>query len=192
MFDLTNAVTDLDANSIRVLGALIEKESTTPDNYPLTLNAIVSACNQTSNRDPVMDLGDAEVMAAIDDLTHRNLVRQVYKSESRAKRYRHTMAETMQLHPAEIAIMCVLMLRGPQTTSEIRTRTARLFEFRDMPHVDVTLQVLMTATTPLVVQLQRRPGQKEVRYAHLCPARRSRRHHRPRNRARGRRRRLTV
>jgi uncharacterized protein YceH (UPF0502 family) len=91
----------------------------------------------------------------------------VYKSESRAKRYRHTLGETLHLHPAEIAVICVLMLRGPQTAGEIRTRSGRLFEFRDVPHVEVTLQVLMTMSSPLVSQLARRPGQKEVRYAQL-------------------------
>ena len=157
----------LDAVGIRVLGSLVEKETTTPDNYPLTLNSIVSACNQTSNRDPVMDLTEPEVSAAVDELARRLLVRQVYKSESRAKRYRHSLGEALHLHPAELAVMGVLMLRGPQTAGEIRTRTARLFEFRDVPHVEVTLQSLMTLSVPLVVQMPRRPGQKEVRFAHL-------------------------
>jgi uncharacterized protein len=157
----------IDPVGIRVLGSLIEKELTTPDYYPLTLNALVTACNQTSNRDPVMSLDEATVMASIDDLTARTLVRSVYRNDSRAKRYRHLLAETLNMQPSEIAVMCVLLLRGPQTAGEIRTRTARLFEFRDLPHVDVTLQVLMTLKTPLVAQLPRRPGQKEVRYAQL-------------------------
>jgi uncharacterized protein YceH (UPF0502 family) len=157
----------LDEVSVRILGALIEKELTTPDYYPLTLNALTAACNQTSNRDPVMSLDETAVQSGIDELAGLNLVRQVYKSESRAKRYRHTLGETLHLHPAEIAVMCVLMLRGPQTAGEIRTRSGRLFEFRDVPHVEVTLQVLMTMSSPLVSQLPRRPGQKEVRYAQL-------------------------
>ena len=157
----------LDAVAVRVLGALIEKESTTPDNYPLTLNALTLACNQSSNRDPVMSLDEAAVLDSINKLIARSLVHAVYRSDSRAKRYRHVMAETMKLHPAEIAIMGVLMLRGAQTLGEIRTRSARLFEFRDLPHVEVTLQALSTLPTPLVMQLPRRPGQKEVRYAHL-------------------------
>jgi uncharacterized protein YceH (UPF0502 family) len=166
---MTDAALDtpLDDVCVRILGALIEKELTTPDYYPLTLNALTAACNQSSNRDPVMALDEAAVQAGIDELTKRNLVRQVYKSESRAKRYRHTLAETLHLHPAEIAVICVLMLRGPQTAGEIRTRTGRLFEFRDVPHVEVTLQVLATMSIPLVVQLPRAPGQKEMRYAHL-------------------------
>ena len=157
----------IDAVGVRVLGSLIEKEITTPDNYPLTLNALVAACNQSSNRDPVLALDEAIVSASIDDLTRRSLVHAVHRSDSRARRYRHVIVETMKLHPAELAVMCVLMLRGPQTVGEIKTRTARLFEFRDLAHVDVTLQALTTLTDPLVVQLPRRPGQKEVRYAHL-------------------------
>jgi hypothetical protein len=157
----------LDAVGVRVIGSLIEKESTTPDNYPLTLNALVAACNQTSNREPVMALDEATVSASIIQLSRRSLVREVHRSDSRAKRYRHLVAESMKLHPAETAVLCVLMLRGAQTAGEIRTRTARLFEFRDLPHVDVTIQSLMTLPTPLVAQLPRRPGQKEVRYAHL-------------------------
>lgn len=157
----------LDVVGVRVIGSLIEKEITTPDNYPLTLNALVTACNQTSNRDPVLTLDDATVSKSLDELSRRSLVRGVHRSDSRAKRYRHLMVETMNLHPAELAVMCVLMLRGAQTAGEIRTRTARLFEFIDLTHVDVTLQALMTLPTPLVAQLPRRPGQKEVRFAHL-------------------------
>jgi hypothetical protein len=146
---------------------LIEKEITTPDNYPLTLNALVGACNQTSNRDPVMALDEGLVSSSLEDLSRRSLVREVHRSDSRAKRYRQVMSESMNLHPTETAVMCVLMLRGAQTVGEIRTRTARMIEFVDLAHVDVTLQALMTLPTPLVAQLPRRPGQKEVRYAHL-------------------------
>jgi hypothetical protein len=157
----------LDSVGVRVLGCLIEKESTTPDNYPLTLNALTAACNQTSNRDPVMSLDEATVSTSLDDLSRRSLARGVHRGDSRVMRYRHRMVETMNLHPAEIAVLCVLTLRGFQTVGEIRTRTARLFEFTDLAHVDVTLQALMTLSPPLVAQLPRQPGQKEVRYAHL-------------------------
>jgi uncharacterized protein len=157
----------LDATAVRILGSLIEKQITTPANYPLTLNALTAACNQTSNRDPVMTLEEAAVLDSLEELTRRMLVRSVYRSDSRAKRYRHLLPETLSLHAAETAVMCVLMLRGAQTVGEIRTRTARLFEFRDLAHVDVTLETLMTLAEPLVVQLPRQPGQKEVRYAHL-------------------------
>ncbi|MGH7576298.1 MAG: YceH family protein [Longimicrobiales bacterium] len=157
----------LDIVAVRVLGSLIEKESTTPDNYPLTLNAIVAACNQTSNRDPVLALDEATVSSSLKELSGRSLVREVHRSDSRAKRYRHMMSESMNLHPAESAVLCVLMLRGAQTTGEIRTRTSRLFEFIDLKHLEVTLEALMTLSTPLVASLPRQPGQKEARYAHL-------------------------
>jgi uncharacterized protein len=152
---------------VRVLGSLVEKEATTPDNYPLTLNALTAACNQTTNREPVMHVDEAAVLKSIEALTERTLVRAVHRSDSRARRYRHLMTETLKLHQEEIAVMCVLMLRGAQTVGEIRTRSARLFEFPDLARVDITLQSLMTLTEPLVVQLPRRAGQKEVRYAHL-------------------------
>jgi uncharacterized protein YceH (UPF0502 family) len=157
----------IDVVGVRVLGSLIEKEITTPDNYPLTLNALTAACNQTSNRDPVLNLDEAAVMQSLDDLGRRALTGVVQRSDSRVKRYRQRMSETMHLHAAETAVMCVLMLRGPQTTGEIRTRAARLFDFIDIAQVEITLQALMTLSTPLVAQLPRQPGQKEVRYAHL-------------------------
>lgn len=159
--------TPLDLHSVRVLGSLIEKEITTPDSYPLTLNALTAACNQTSNRDPVLQLNEGTVATALDDLSRRQLVRGTLRSDSRVPRYRHLLAETLHLHPAEIAALGVLMLRGPQTVGEIRTRTARLFEFTDLARVELTLQSLASLTQPLVVQLPRQPGQKEVRYAHL-------------------------
>lgn len=157
----------LDVVAVRILGSLIEKEFTTPDNYPLTLNALVTACNQTSNRDPVLQLDEATVSKGLEDLERRTLVRAVHRSDSRVRRYRHLLSESMHLHEAEIAVMCVLMLRGPQTTGEIRTRTARMFEFTDLARVEITLQALMSLSPPLVALLPRRPGQKEVRYAHL-------------------------
>ena len=159
--------TPLDPAAVRILGSLIEKEITTPDTYPLTLNAVVAACNQSSNRDPVMALDEPTVAHTLAELARRGFAREVHRSDSRAKRYRQTLAEALSLHPAETAVMCVLMLRGPQTPGEIRTRTTRLFEFRDVPHVEVTLQSLATLSDPLVLQLPRRPGQKEVRYTHL-------------------------
>lgn len=159
--------TSLDLVDVRVLGSLLEKELTTPDNYPLTLNALTAACNQTSNREPVMHLDEEAVLRSLDQLARHSLVRAVHRSDSRVKRYRHLMSETLNLHVPEIAVMCVLMLRGAQTDGEIRTRTVRLFEFVDMSHVEITLQSLMTLSTPLVAQLPRQPGQKEVRYAHL-------------------------
>lgn len=157
----------LDAVSVRVLGSLIEKESTTPDNYPLTLNALTSACNQSSNREPVMRLEEGEVAKGLEELGRRNFIRAIERNDTRVTRYRHRLAETLHLHPPEAAVLCVLMLRGPQTTGEIRTRTGRLFEFPDLARVELTLQSLMSLSQPLVTQLPRRPGQKETRYAHL-------------------------
>ncbi|HUP88852.1 MAG TPA: YceH family protein [Longimicrobiales bacterium] len=157
----------LDATAVRVLGALIEKEFTTPDAYPLTINALVAACNQTSNRDPVMQLDEATVTQTIADLTRRDLVHQVLKADMRAKRFRQVMSEKMHLHTAETAVMCVLMLRGPQTAGEIRSRTGRMHEFNELAQVELTLQGLMTLPAPIVVQLPRQPGQKDARYAHL-------------------------
>jgi uncharacterized protein len=157
----------LDPVEVRVLGSLMEKERTTPDNYPLTVNALTAACNQSSNRDPVMSLNEGDVVQALDGLTRRSLVRGVHRSDSRVRRYRHTLTEALHLHAEEAAVLCVLMLRGPQTSGEIRNRGGRLFEFRDIPHVEVTLQSLITLAEPLVAQLPRRPGHKEVRYAQL-------------------------
>jgi len=157
----------LDAVAVRVLGSLIEKEITTPDNYPLTLNALVAACNQTANRDPVFVLHEPAVSDSLKELSRRSLVREVHRGDSRARRYRQLLSESKSLHAAETAVMCVLMLRGAQTSGEIRSRTSRLFEFVDLTHVDVTLQGLVTLPVPLVVHLPRRPGQKEARYAHL-------------------------
>jgi hypothetical protein len=157
----------LDEVGVRVLGALIEKEFTTPDNYPLTLNALTAACNQTSNRDPVLQLDEAAVARSLDDLARRSLARAVHRSDSRALRYRQEISQTLHLHKPELAALCVLMLRGPQTAGELRTRTARMWEFADARHVEITLDSLMALSTPLVVQASRRRGQKEVRYAHL-------------------------
>ncbi|HEX6693848.1 MAG TPA: YceH family protein [Longimicrobiales bacterium] len=157
----------LNAVAVRVLGSLMEKEVTTPDNYPLTLNALTGACNQTSNRDPVMSLDEVDVQRSLDGLAARGFARALHRSDSRVLRYRQTLSEALHLHAPEAAVMCVLMLRGPQTAGEIRTRTGRLFEFRDVPHVEVTLQSLASLSDPLVVQLPRQPGQKEQRYAHL-------------------------
>jgi uncharacterized protein YceH (UPF0502 family) len=157
----------LDAAQVRVIGALIEKEITTPDNYPLTLNSLVSACNQTSNREPIMALTDDDVMHAVEALRKRSLVRAVQRSDSRTTRYRHLMTEGMGLDAGELAVMCVLMLRGAQTPGELNTRTARLHQFSDLPALERTLELLTLRNPPIVVRLPRRPGQKEVRYAHL-------------------------
>jgi uncharacterized protein YceH (UPF0502 family) len=152
---------------VRVLGALIEKEITTPDYYPLSLNALVAACNQSSNRNPVMHLDETAVARATDTLREKKVLHQVERSESRVPRYRHILYEAMNLGRPAIAVMCVLMLRGPQTVGEIRTRSSRLYDFSSLEEVETTLNSLMAEQTPLVVCLPRQSGQKEVRYAHL-------------------------
>ncbi|MEP6494737.1 MAG: YceH family protein [bacterium] len=150
---------------VRLLGALIEKESTTPDAYPLSLNALVNACNQSSNRDPIMDLTDDAVRWAINNLRQQSLVRANQRSDSRVMKYQHLMTERLNLDAPALAVMCVLMLRGPQTTGEIRGRTNRLAEFASLADVEAALSGLVGRE--LVVELPRRPGQKEERYAHL-------------------------
>jgi len=157
----------LDDSEIRVLGSLIEKEITTPDYYPLSLNALMAACNQSSNRSPVVHFEEAVVTRATDILRERGLVHLVERGESRVTKYRHVLYEAMSLGRPAIAVMCVLMLRGPQTVGEIRTRTNRLYDFSSLEQVETTLDSLMSREPPIVARLPRHPGQKEVRYAHL-------------------------
>jgi uncharacterized protein YceH (UPF0502 family) len=161
-------MTQLTDVEVRVIGSLIEKESTTPDNYPLSINALTNACNQTSNRDPVVDYDEDTVTHAVEALRKQNLVRAVQQSRSRVMKYRHMMADTMTLDPRQAAALCVLMLRGPQTVGEIKTRTERLASFDSLEHVEATLNELIERPAgSLVVRLPRRPGQKEARLAHL-------------------------
>lgn len=151
---------------VRVLGSLIEKEITTPEYYPLTLNALANACNQISNRDPVFSFDEKTVARALDSLREKKLVWMV-TSVGRVPKYEHRLTEALTLAEQEIAVLCVLMLRGPQTVGEIRGRTGRLYEFKELEEADLTLQALMSAQPPLVVKLPRQPGTKESRYAHL-------------------------
>jgi uncharacterized protein YceH (UPF0502 family) len=152
---------------VRVLGALVEKELTTPEYYPLSLNALVNACNQTSNRDPVVKYDEATVKAAVDRLRKYSLVRSIQRADARVMKYMHLMRDAMSLEPPELAVMGVLMLRGPQTIGEIRTRSGRLFEFASLEEVEATLNTLITRSEPLVSRLPRQPGQKEARFSHL-------------------------
>jgi uncharacterized protein len=153
---------------IRVLGALLEKARTTPDNYPLSLNALTSACNQSSNREPVMSLTETEVSATVDALRKRQLVRAIVRSGGGVTKYMQLMDETMGLVNRQLAVLCVLMLRGPQTAGELRTRTQRLHEYDDVADVESALEGLASREPePLVVRLPRRPGQREERWAHL-------------------------
>ena len=151
----------------RVLGSLIEKEITTPEYYPLSLNALVNACNQKSNRDPVMNLDEAAVRQALHSLDGQSLVRSVSASDSRVTKYEHRLQEAFNFYRHEIAILCVLLLRGPQTPGELRTRTERMHPFDDLSAVQSSLQHLMEREPPLVKVLPRQPGTKESRYSHL-------------------------
>jgi len=152
---------------VRILGCMLEKERTTPDNYPLTMNGLLSACNQTSNRNPVVQLDEATVGNALQNLRADNLVRIVYSRSNRADKYRHVLDEALALDPAEMSLLAVLMLRGPQTGSELRARTERLHRFDDQAEVDEALRRLAARGEPLVALLERQPGQKESRWAQL-------------------------
>lgn len=152
---------------VRVLGALIEKEITTPDYYPMSLNALVAACNQSSNRNPIMHLGEGDVADAMESLREKGLAHRVDRGESRVVKYRHVLYEAMNWGRPVIAVMCVLMLRGAQTVGEIRTRSNRLYDFTSLDEVELTLNSLMTGDSPLITRLPRQSGQKEVRFAHL-------------------------
>ncbi len=157
----------LSPEEVRVVGALIEKQVTTPEYYPLTLNALRQACNQLSNRDPVVAFDERTVVWALESLRDRKLVRVVTTADGRVPKYRHVLDEALGLKSAEMAVMCVLMLRGAQTVGEIRTRTERLYPFSALSFVETTLEDLMARDTPLVVKLPRQSGRKEPRYAHL-------------------------
>jgi uncharacterized protein YceH (UPF0502 family) len=151
----------------RVLGALIEKDITTPDYYPLSLNALVNACNQKSNRDPVMSLDENAVRDALYSLNEKGLAGAVSSADSRVSKYEHRLQEKFNLARGETAILCVLLLRGPQTPGELRGRTERMFSFNDLSDVQAALQRLMQREGALVKMLARQPGTKEARYAHL-------------------------
>jgi uncharacterized protein YceH (UPF0502 family) len=150
----------------RVLGSLVEKEITTPDYYPLSLNAILNAANQKSNRDPVMDLDEDAVRRALHSLSQEGLARSA-ATDSRVPKFEHRLAEVFNFHRHEIALLCVLLLRGPQTPGELRTRTDRLYHFEDLGAVHSALNLLMNRQPSLVKVLPRQPGTKELRYVHL-------------------------
>jgi Uncharacterized protein conserved in bacteria len=158
----------LTPEELRVLGALVEKSIATPDNYPLSLNALVNACNQLTARDPVVSYDETTVTRALDGLREKRLATLYHGADSRVARYKHTLPDRFVLTPAEIAILCVLMLRGPQTAGELRTRTERLYLFDTLAETEQTLESLITYTPePLVTKLPRQPGTKESRFAQL-------------------------
>ena len=152
---------------VRVLGALIEKDITTPEYYPLSLNALVNACNQKSNREPVMQLDENTVRDALSGLQEHRLAGPAGGADSRVTKYEHRTQEVFNFTRAEIAVLCVLLLRGPQTPGELRGRTERMHHFESLDDVLSALQKLMQRQPPLVKILPRQPGTKESRYAHL-------------------------
>ena len=152
---------------VRVLGSLMEKDATTPDYYPLSLNALVNACNQKSNRDPFMTLTENAVREALDSLKEKRLAGPVNSADSRVTKYEHRMQEVFNFSRGENAVICVLMLRGAQTPGELRGRAERIHAFEDLDEVQSALQKLMQREPPLAQVLQRQPGTKESRYVHL-------------------------
>ena len=162
---MAGLLTDIET---RVLGALVEKQISTPEYYPLTLNALTLACNQKNNRHPVTAYSENEVAQAVESLREKNLAYVFYGSTSRVPKYKHVMPEVLHTNAAETALMCVLMLRGPQTPGELRGNAARLYEFSGLDEVEQTLNGLITHDPdPLVARLPRQAGQKEVRFGHL-------------------------
>jgi hypothetical protein len=151
----------------RVLGALLEKEITTPDYYPLSLNSLVNACNQKSNRDPAMNLDEVSVRDALRKLQDNSLARSVSAADSRVTKYEHRLQEAFNFDRREAAIFCELLLRGPQTPGELRTRAERMHPFDDLSEAQSAIQRLMNREPPLVKVLARQPGTKESRYIHL-------------------------
>ncbi len=153
---------------VRLLGSLIEKAATTPDTYPLTLSALVAACNQLTNREPVMQLDEEQLTDAIVTLRRRSLLRAIQPAGSRVTKYQHLLHEALDLDARELALMAVLMLRGPQTVGELHSRTARLAHFENGEALELVLDRLVARDSgSLVVRLPKRPGQKEARYAQL-------------------------
>jgi uncharacterized protein len=156
---------NLSAPEIRVLGCLLEKQRTTPDAYPLSLNALRLACNQSTNRDPVVEYDDAVIRDALHRLERRGYTRLASGAGSRTAKYRHLLVEALPMDSAEQAVMCVLMLRGPQTPGELKQRTERMHAFSELASVHATLDALIERE--LVARLERRPGHKEERYIQL-------------------------
>jgi uncharacterized protein len=159
----------LDPAEVRVLGALIEKQIATPDYYPLTFNSLLTACNQKTARNPVTDYDEKEIMTAIDGLREKGFAVQVNIAGSRVEKYRHRMDSFAELDEKEIALLCILMLRGAQTIGELRQRTERLYPFKDLAETEESLKGLMEREDPepLVSELPKEPGRKEKRYVHL-------------------------
>lgn len=158
---------ELTAEQGRVLGSLVEKELTTPQGYPLTDNALLTACNQTTSRDPVVQYDTATVRIAVRELRELGLLRTVHRPGERSDKHRHELAAALDLPPAQVALLGVLLLRGPQTPAELRARTERMHPFPSAEQAEDELVALMNRDEPLAVRLERQPGRKEARYAQL-------------------------
>jgi uncharacterized protein YceH (UPF0502 family) len=157
----------LDAAEQRVLGSLMEKSRTTPDYYPMTVNSLLAACNQKTSRKPVVEYSEDTVTTALNTLKKKGLVATVTGGSGRVIKYRHTFAVAFPLVPAEISLICLLLLRGPQTPGELNTNSARMYEFESLEEIQAILEKLGSGETPFVIQLPRKAGQKEIRYMHL-------------------------
>src|SRR6478672_183776 len=157
----------LNETEARIVGALVEKQLTTPEYYPLTMNALIAACNQKNNRDPVTSLDEATIADTLERLRDRNIVYVFYGSNSRVPKYKHMLPSIYELEPPEVAVICVMLLRGPQTLGELRTRTERLYAFADLGELQETLDGLMRRDDPLVIKFERLAGHKEARFGHL-------------------------
>ena len=160
-------LTELNEIETRIVGCLVEKQLTTPEYYPLTLNALVAACNQKTNREPTTNYGESEIERALDILRDKNLVYVFYGSSSRVPKYKHMLPNVYELDERETALVSVLMLRGAQTIGELNQRTGRLYEFSGLNEISDTLDSLAKREDAIVFRLERQPGQKEARYAHL-------------------------
>lgn len=157
----------LDDTEVRILGCLIEKELTTPEYYPLSLNSLTNACNQKSNRNPIVSFDEADVEQGLEGLQAKGLARKTLTPGSRVTKHRHALLDKFDLSRQEIAILCELMLRGPQTMGELRTRAERMSPFESLEEVEKNLQALMDYDPALVIKLPREPGRKECRHTHL-------------------------
>jgi hypothetical protein len=159
--------TILNAEEIRIIGSLIEKELTTPEYYPLTLNALKNACNQKSNRNPVVSFDENLIEQVLNKLRDKSLARRVTGSDIRVPKYKQGFSEEINLQPDETAVMCELMLRGPQTPGELKSRASRMFNFESLSQVNAALVKLINREQPLVIKLSKQTGMKECRFAHL-------------------------
>ncbi|NHR04665.1 DUF480 domain-containing protein [Chromobacterium haemolyticum] len=157
----------LEAHEVRVLGALVEKQALTPDAYPMTLNGLASACNQLTSREPVMQLSEADISAALDSLIAKKLANERLPAGSRVAKYEHRLNYEWNIEGARLAALALLMLRGPQTAAEIRTRSGRIYGFSGVEEVETALNALADKYPPLVLKLERQPGEREARWAHL-------------------------